>query len=174
MRIDAKAWLLIAALSALALLAGAHAFETFGRYEPCELCYKQRDIHWAAFWIGGVTFAVALVRPTAARIACAALALVFLASTALATYHAGVEWKWWPGPASCTGSHFKGVSAADMAALLNGPPTHVVACDDAAWRMFGISMAGYNALISAVLAAISVIVALRGGLSVGGQRKAEA
>jgi disulfide bond formation protein DsbB len=166
--LDAKSWLVIAALSSLTLLVGAHAFETFGRYEPCELCYRQRDIHWAAFWVSGLAFAVTSVRPSVARIACGAVAVIFLCSTVLATYHTGVEWKWWPGPASCTGGHFKAVSAADMASLLNGT-SHVVACDDAAWRMFGVSMAGYNALISALIAALSVVVAWRGALVIGGK-----
>ena len=159
--VDARSWVLIAALASAVLLAGAHAFETFGRYEPCELCYKQRDVHWLALWIGALSFAVSFVRPGVARIASAVLALVFLGSTVLAAYHAGVEWKWWPGPATSTGSHFKGVTAADMANLLNGVSNHVVACDQAAWRLFGISMAGYNALISAVLAGASLLVAAR-------------
>jgi len=159
--LDAKTWLLIAALAAAALLAGAHGFETFGRYEPCELCYRQRDVHWLALWFGALSFGVSFWRPGVARIACIVLGLIFLGSAALATYHSGVEWSWWPGPSSCTGSHFKGVSAADMASLLRGVETHVVACDAAAWRMFGISMAGYNALISAGLAMVSFVFAYR-------------
>lgn len=161
--VDAKSWLLIAALVSAALLAGAHAFETFGRYEPCELCYKQREVHWLALWFGALSFAVSFVRPGVARIASAVLGLIFLASTALAAYHAGVEWKWWPGPTTCAGAHFKGVTAADMANLLNGVSNHVVACDQAAWRLFGVSMAGYNALVSAVLAVLSALFAMRSG-----------
>lgn len=159
--LDAKTWLLLAALASAALLGGAHAFETFGRYEPCELCYRQRDVHWLALGVAAISFGVSFVRPGVARIACLVLGLVFLGSAGLAGYHAGIEWKWWPGPATCTGSHFKGVSAADMAALLSGLGHHVVACDDAAWRLFGISMAGYNAVISAGLAALSLLVGYR-------------
>jgi disulfide bond formation protein DsbB len=158
---DAKTWLLLGALASAVLLAGAHAFETFGRYEPCELCYFQRDVHWLALWFGAVGFGVSMWRPGLARIACFTLGLIFLASTTVAAYHAGVEWKWWPGPPSCTGAHFKAVSAADMARLLSGVQNHVVACDDAAWRMFGVSMAGYNAAISAALAALSFVFAFR-------------
>jgi len=159
--LDAKTWLLLGAIASALLLGGAHAFETFGRYEPCELCYRQRDVHWLAVWFGVLGFGVSFWRPGVARIACVVLGLIFLASTAVAAYHAGVEWKWWPGPASCTGAHFKGVSAADLAGLLNGVQNHVVACDDAAWRLFGVSMAGYNALISAVLAGLSFVFAYR-------------
>ncbi len=159
--LDAKTWLLLGALASAGLLAGAHAFETFGRYEPCELCYTQRDVHWLALWVGALSFGVSFWRPGVARIACWVLGLVFLGSAVLATYHAGIEWRWWPGPAACTGSHFKGVSASDMAKLLSGVSSHVVQCDEAAWRMFGVSMAGYNALISAVLAALSFVFAYR-------------
>jgi disulfide bond formation protein DsbB len=158
---DAKTWLLLGAFASALLLAGAHAFETFGRYEPCELCYFQRDVHWAALWFGALGYGLSVWRPDFARIACLGLGLIFLASSAVAAYHAGVEWKWWPGPAACTGGHFKGVTAADMANLLKGVQNHVVACDDAAWRMFGVSMAGYNAAISAALSALSVVFAYR-------------
>jgi disulfide bond formation protein DsbB len=165
--IDARAWLLIAALCAGTLLAGAHAFETFGRYEPCELCYRQRDVHWVAFWVAAIGYISTRAWVGIGRPLCALVAVVFGVSTALATYHAGVEWRWWPGPAACTASHFKGVSAADMANLLKGATHHVVACDDAAWRMLGISMAGYNALISAVLSSASAVMAYRGRVSIG-------
>jgi disulfide bond formation protein DsbB len=159
--LDAKTWLILGALAAAALLAGAHAFETFGHYAPCELCYKQRDVHWLAFWVGLLGFGVTFWRPSVARPACLLLGLVFLGSTVLATWHAGIEWKWWPGPSACTGSHFQGVSAADIANLLSGVQSHVVQCDEAAWRMFGVSMAGYNAAISLVLAALSFLFAYR-------------
>ncbi len=158
--LDAKTWLLMGALASAALLAGAHAFETFGHYSPCELCYQQRNVHWLALWVGALGFGARFWRPNLARPACFLLALVFLGSAVLATYHAGIEWKWWPGPAACTGSHFKGVTAASLLASLS-TTNHVVQCDEAAWRLFGFSMAGYNALISGVLALVSFAVACR-------------
>lgn len=155
---DAKTWLLLGAMVSAALLAGAHAFETFGHYPPCELCLRQREVHWAALTVGLLGYLAARYRPTLARPVCLLLGLVFLASFALAGYHTGVEWKWWPGPATCTGGHHKAVTAADMARLLSGAPDHIVQCDEAAWRMLGISMAGYNALISLLMAAVSLAV----------------
>jgi len=162
---SAKTWLLLGALASAALLAGAHAFETFGHYAPCELCLKQREVHWLALWVGAIGYGVSFWRPNLARPACLLLGLVFVGSTIVATYHAGVEWKWWPGPAACTGGgHVGKITAADMAKLLSNDVGHIVQCDEAAWRMFGISMAGYNAVISAVLAALSLIEgAYRGG-----------
>jgi disulfide bond formation protein DsbB len=161
--LDARTWLLLGALASAALLAGAHAFETFGHYSPCELCYKQRDVHWLALWVGALGFGVSFWRPGVARLACLLLALVFLGSAVLGAYHAGVEWKWWPGPTTCSGAHDKTVDVAALMRLVNGGGDHIVACDQAAWRMFGISMAGYNALISLVLAGLSALFAYRDG-----------
>ena len=160
--LNARAWLLIGAVASALLLAGAHAFETFGHYRPCELCYTQRNVHWLALWVGALGFGVSFWRPGVARLACLLLGFVFLTSVAYAGYHAGVEWKWWPGPTTCTGSHLKAVTAADMARLLSGYNEHIVRCDEAAWRMFGVSMAGYNAVISMALAALSFVFAYRG------------
>jgi disulfide bond formation protein DsbB len=138
------------------MLATAHGFETFGHYPPCELCLKQRDVYWLILWAGvGLAIATRL-RPNLLRAACAILAALFLAETAVAIYHAGVEWKWWPGPTSCTGAGVHKVSAADMAELLSGKPQHIIQCDVAAWRFIGLSMAGWNALGAAALTLISI------------------
>jgi disulfide bond formation protein DsbB len=88
------------------------------------------------------------------------LGLAFLAGAILASYHAGVEWKFWPGPAACTGVS-GAPSAAAMNAFLNGAKTAPPACDKAAWVFGGLSMAGWNALASLALAALSVAAALR-------------
>lgn len=160
----ATAWLLLGALASAALLAAAHAFETFGHYPPCELCLHQREAHWAALTVGLLGYLAARYSPKAARPACLLLGVVFLVSMALAAYHAGVEWKWWPGPSTCTGGGHKTITTADIAALLNGPPQHIIRCDEAAWRMFGLSMAGWNALASLALALVSLAAgALRRG-----------
>jgi disulfide bond formation protein DsbB len=150
-------WPLTGACASAAMLAAAHAFETFGGFAPCHLCFYQRDVYWAALGVGVAGFALGYMRLRwSTRVASALLALIFLAGTGIAAYHAGVEWKWWPGPASCTGGG-GGIKAADLTAFMSGAKTHVVQCDEAAWRMFGVSMAGYNAAISLVLTALSVI-----------------
>ena len=74
-------------------------------------------------------------------------------NTGLSTYHAGVEWKFWPGPRDCSGTLD---SLTSGGSLLNDLQSiHIPRCDDAAWRFLGISLAGYDALISATLAAIA-------------------
>ena len=99
------------------MLGIAHAFETFGRLAPCELCLKERQVYWVATAVaaagGGLSLASSKARPWV----CAALGLIFLGGAGLAAYHAGVEWKFWTGPASCSGGHVD-VTAADLTRLL--------------------------------------------------------
>lgn len=153
-----KHWPWWALAVSLAVLAGAHAFETFGRLAPCELCLKQRGVYWAAVGAATGGVLVSLIRPAFSRAVCALLALIFLGGAVLAAYHAGVEWRFWEGPKSCTGGHVQ-VTAADMARLLRGGPIGAPACDKAAWRMAGLSMAGWNVLISLGLTAASALAA---------------
>ncbi len=146
----APVWLLWAAgLSALMLVI-AHAFQTFGHMAPCELCLDQRDGYWTEVFVAGGGYAVARWKVSLSRLLLLLAAAVFGVETILAAYHAGVEWKWWPGPIACTGTHAT-VSAAQMSALLSGVKVHMVRCDEAAWRLFGVSMAGWNALAALAL-----------------------
>lgn len=154
-------WSAMALAISLAMLAIAHAFETFGHMAPCELCLKERQVYWIAAAVAAGAVAVGALRlgpnsRNARRLGNLALGLVFLAGTALAAYHAGVEWKFWPGPASCTGGSVH-VSAADLSRLLNGGPVAAPACDKPAWIFFGLSMAGWNAIISLGLVGLSVL-----------------
>ncbi len=155
-------WRLTALLSSALMLAIAHGFQTFGGYQPCTLCLRQREVYWAAAAVGAV--AMILVRlpggPRLRQLSCWLLGLIFLGGLALAVYHAGAEWKFWPGPTTCA-SAGRGVSAADMNDLLNGAKIRPPACDEAPWRLLGISMAGWNALISLKLTVLSVAAALR-------------
>jgi disulfide bond formation protein DsbB len=156
-------WRLCALLAAAAMLAIAHAFERFGGYAPCLLCLKQREVYW---WAGGLALGfMVLVRlpggPRWRELTCWVLGLVFLAGMGIAIYHAGAEWKFWPGPAACAASR-GGVTAADLAALLNNttkirPPS----CETPAWVFAGLSMAGWNAVASLILVIGSVLAALR-------------
>jgi disulfide bond formation protein DsbB len=140
------------------MLAMAHIFETFGHMAPCELCLKQREVYWWAMAIAGTGALLAFTRigPIATRITNILLTIAFLIGMSVAAYHAGVEWKWWPGPAACTGGA-GGVSAADLDALLNGAKGHMPACDKPAWVFLGLSMAGWNALMSLGLAGFSAL-----------------
>jgi disulfide bond formation protein DsbB len=154
-----KQWLWAALASSLGMLAIAHAFETFGRLAPCELCLKERQVYWVAASVAVLGLAIDLTPLKIRAWANGLLAVVFAGGAGLAVYHAGAEWKFWPGPASCTGGHVQ-VSAADLARLLNGGPIAAPACDKAAWVFLGVSMAGWNALISLKLAVLSGLAAI--------------
>ena len=162
------AWLAACAWTAAALLFTVHALESWGGYPPCELCLHEREVVWTAFYAGLAGLAPAVAFPRAAwtrawmRVAVVAAAVAFAVGAALAAYHAGVEWRWWPGPAACTGGRHGPVSAADVRAVLSGARTvHMVRCDEAAFRLAGLSLAGWNALLSAALAVASLAVLSR-------------
>lgn len=155
-------WPLLAFLSSALLLAIAHAFERFGGLAPCHLCLKQREIYWVAGSVGLVAFVLQRT-PLWPRLRTPAnllLGALFLYGAGLAAYHAGAEWKWWPGPSSCSGLGSAG--AADLEAMLKGTAKiKAPSCDKAAWVFLGLSMAGWNVLISLKLAIWSVLAALR-------------
>lgn len=156
-------WRLCALLVSAAMLAIAHAFERFGGLAPCTLCLKQREVYW---WAGGLALAfMVIVRlpggPRLRQATCWILSLAFLVGAGVAAYHAGAEWKFWPGPTTCAGAGSATVNADAMSALLNGAKIRGPACDKAAWVFLGLSMAGWNALISLALAGLSAAAALR-------------
>ena len=158
-----RRWSLWAAAASAVMLAVAHAFQTFGGLEPCILCLRQREIYWAALAVGLIGYAgarLAKAPPWTNRAAAALLAAVFLLGAGVAAYHAGAEWKWWPGPAACGAGSGQGASAADMTALLGGAKIAAPRCDEAAWVFLGLSMAGWNVLISLLLAGLSACAAL--------------
>jgi len=135
--------------AALALLAGALGFQYLVRLPPCEMCMWQRYPHIVAAVIGIGAFLLARAHMIAERAAVplAIVAVAFVAvSGAIGVYHAGVEWQWWPGPQACTGAAFQSLGGP---LDLNAP---VVRCDHAAWRLLGISLAGYNAILSFAIA----------------------
>jgi disulfide bond formation protein DsbB len=154
-------WRLVALLASAAMLAIAHAFQRFGGLAPCELCLKQRTVYWVAGGLAAV--AMVIVRtaggPRWREPTCWLLALVFLVGAGIAGYHAGVEWKFWPGPQSCSGGGT--VTAAALKDLLNGGGVKMPACDQPAWKFAGLSMAGWNTVASLILAALSAAAALR-------------
>jgi disulfide bond formation protein DsbB len=154
-------WPVLAFVASALMLAMAHAFETFGKMAPCHLCLKQREVYWVA----GTVALIALVArrtPWAARVRRPfdlLLAAIFLYGAGLAAFHAGVEWKWWPGPTTCTGGG--AAAAGDLLAMLKGGAVKVPQCDKAAWVFLGLSMAGWNALASLGLAIASLTAGLR-------------
>lgn len=156
-------WRLASVLAAAAMLATAHAFQTFGGYQPCTLCLRQREIYWVAGALG-LAFMVLVRLPGGPRLRALSdwiLGLVFLAGFAVAVYHAGAEWKFWPGPSTCSSAGAGGVSAQAMQDLLNGARIRPPACDQIVWSFAGLSMAGWNAVASLILVAFSAAAALR-------------
>ena len=141
---------LLALLLPAALLAGAWGFQLIGGYPPCEMCHWQRWPHYAALGLAALAFAVA----GRARVALIGAAAALIAvSGVIGVMHFGVEQHWWQGFTACTApTAITGATAAERLSSLLAQP--VVRCDAAAWSLFGISMAGYNALISLAGAAL--------------------
>jgi disulfide bond formation protein DsbB len=161
LRAALRAWPVCALIVSALMLAIAHAFQSFGGLEPCHLCLKQREAYWAAMGVSGVAILAARLRPhpLAPRIASLVLAGVFAYGVYIAVWQAGAEWRWWPAPATCA-STGRTVTMADIRALLQGKATAEPACDKASWVFLGLSMAGWNALISAALVVLSLAAAL--------------
>ncbi len=139
---------MLAGAGSAMLLAAALAFQAMG-YAPCELCILQRWPHLAAAIIGGLMAFLGWKRWLALLGLAAALA-----AFGFAVYHAGVEMQVWAGPQHCSGgvSGLASMSTQDLMTALESAP--VVRCDQIAWSLLGISMAGWNAICSAGLAAL--------------------
>lgn len=145
----------LALLIATASILTALGFEYIGGYVPCMLCLMERWAYYAAIPL----LFVALVLTSGAHRRWAAalfliVAVAFLANAGLATYHAGAEWKFWPGPATCGGGG--GTLSTSAGTLLKDlQNTHPVPCDEASLRFLGLSFAGWNVVASLLLSALA-------------------
>lgn len=142
--------LLTAALSA-AMLAAAFAFQHLGRLDPCVLCIYQRW-PWAAAAGLGLLAAVFARYRTAAKAALALAVAALLTGAGIAAYHVGVEQHWWAGTSECGGVTGQAKTIEELKAQLLATP--VTRCDEVAWSLFGISMAGWNLIVSAMAAVL--------------------
>ena len=148
---------LMAALAVTALaagtIAGAWYFQLVLDIRPCPLCLEQRYAYYLAIPLGAlIALAAAQKAPRAILLAgLALLALAALGNAVLGTYHAGVEWGFWQGPTDCTGPIGGLGSAGDLLKRLD--TVKVIRCDEVQWRLLGLSLAGYNVLISLLMAA---------------------
>jgi disulfide bond formation protein DsbB len=144
-----------AALTALAVaVIGFVLFSQYGQgYQPCELCLRER-IPWYAAIGAGV---VGIVAPS--RTILALLALMMLASAGLGLHHVGVEQHWWAGPTACTGGSGGARTIAELRAFLRAQ--QFVQCDQIAWKLFGLSMATYNFMLSLAAAVVAIALAAR-------------
>ena len=150
----AVAAFLIAAGGAATIL-GAYYFQYVLNYAPCELCLDERIPYYVGIPLAVVVALAGLLRAPRPLLVggLGLLAVIFLLGAALGAYHAGVEWKFWPGPTHCSGVIQNFGNAGSLLEQMN--KVKLVPCDAAAWRLFGISLAGYNALISLALVAIA-------------------
>lgn len=139
----------------LATMGGFFFFEHVLGYPPCPLCLDQRMAFYvsvplaALLWLGASHGAARKVL----LLGFLAIAGLMLWNTGLSVYHAGVEWKFWPGPTDCSGPLNSLGSVGGLMQKLQS--IRVVRCDEAAWRLFGISLAGYDVLVSLFLAVVA-------------------
>ena len=141
----------IAAAGSAALLLGALGFQYIGEMPPCKMCYWQRYPHVAAVGLG----LLALLIPGVILPYLGALAL--LVTAGIGIFHAGVERGLWTGPTTCSSQSIEGLSADELLNQILSAP--VVRCDEIPWEMFGLSMAGWNAVASLGLAALWIAAA---------------
>ena len=147
--------LTIAAIAA-ATLAGAWFFQLVLDIRPCPLCLEQRYAYYLAVPLALLVAFVAS-RDAPRPVLLAGLGLLLLAALAnawLGGYHAGVEWKFWQGPTDCSGPILDLGSAGNLLQRLD--TVKVIRCDDVQWRFLGLSLAGYNVLISLAMALMAV------------------
>jgi disulfide bond formation protein DsbB len=143
------------ALIATATLAGAWFFQLVLDIVPCPLCLEQRYAYYLALPLGAaVAFAAAQNAPRALLVTgLVILLLAALGNAWLGAYHAGVEWGLWQGPTDCTGPVGNLGSAGNLLERLD--TVKVIRCDEVQWRFLGLSLAGYNVLISLLMVAIA-------------------
>jgi disulfide bond formation protein DsbB len=142
-------------LIAAATIAGAWFFQLVLEILPCPLCLEQRYAYYLAIPLG-LLIALAARGGAPRPLLLAGLAILVLASlgnAGLGTYHSGVEWGFWKGPTDCSGPVVNLGSATDLLSRLD--TVKVVRCDEVQWRFLGLSLAGYNVLISLLMAAIA-------------------
>jgi len=138
--------------TATAIILIALSFEYFGGYRPCPLCLQQRYAYYAGIpLLFGALVLVSMGQKKIAGALFLLVALGFLANAGLGAYHAGVEWKFWPGPDTCS-TALEPLGGAGPGGLLKQLETiRVIRCDEAAWRFLGLSFAGWNAVLSLLI-----------------------
>jgi len=154
----------LAFLLGLATILGAWGFQVIGGYVPCELCLKERIPYYVGLPLILIALIALLAKAPAwvGRTLLGLAGLAFVCGVALGVYHAGAEWRWWPGPSDCAGGGGPTATTTDLLNALNN--IHVVSCTDAAFRFpagWGLSFAGWNAVVCAVLVVLAAAAVAR-------------
>ncbi len=158
--VDLRLWLfqplrrgIMISLGSFGILAAVFAFEHLMGLAPCPLCLNQRIAFYLAVPLGLLAALSATKKPRLSTISFITLTLIFITNSAYGGYHAGIEWGYWPGPASCAGNTFEVTNIEELILSLEkgAPPS----CSEAPWRLFGLSLAGYNMLASLGLALLA-------------------
>jgi disulfide bond formation protein DsbB len=151
----ASAAAIVIAIVGVLTIAGFLYFQYVLGYPPCPLCLEQRY----AFYVAVPLAAMILLRLSVGfsrkvvTLALLAIAVAMLWNAGLGAYHAGVEWHWWQGPTDCSGAIPNFSAGGPLLEQIN--KARVIRCDEAAWRFLGLSLAGYNVLVSLFLAAVA-------------------
>ena len=145
--------------ASVAVLGGAFAFQYLGGYVPCKLCYLQRW-PYALTILASLAAVVLVVRDNRlwARRLVGLCGVAFAVGGVIAIYHVGIENGWWQGPTTCSGPSAGAANIDQLLAQIERTP--VVRCDQVQWSLLGLSMAGYNVLISLGLAVFALTPAL--------------
>lgn len=154
------------AMAASGAILGAFFFQYVIGLTPCPLCLEQRLPYYAAIPAALVVAALAAFRAPGlvVRLGFLVLAGLMVWALALGVYHAGAEWGFWQGPTSCAQPTTLARTPADMLRQIQTGP-RLADCTVAAWRFLGVSLAGWNALVALVLAAVALVAAVRQGSS---------
>ena len=150
-------WPVAATVMSAFMLAAAHAFERFGHLPPCPLCLRQREVYWALIAMTLTGLAIWRISPKRRFLVAlnVLIGLVFGVGVVVAAYHAGVEWKLFPPPAGCAAA-----AMIDPFAVKDlNQSFHVADCTAAPFYILGLSMAGWNGVVSLVLSATSFFAA---------------
>jgi len=150
---------LLVTIASLASLAVAFTSQYWGGLQPCVLCVYQRYPYGVAAVLGLVGILIA-GKPHWLRIVLLLAALAFAVDAGIAAFHVGVEQHWWAGTSECGSLLDLNANPEDLKNQLLQQP--VVRCDEPAWTLFGISMAGYNFLYAALCALATLRLAARG------------
>lgn len=147
--------LFVALLASLVALGTAFTSQYIFDLWPCVLCLYQR---WPYAGVIVISLLGMVMRHQIdSRVFLVLCALGFAATAAIGAFHVGVEQGWWQGTAECVGDTSKALSVQDLKAQIMSAP--IVRCDDIAWSLFGISMAGYNVIAAAILSIFCFLAA---------------